>query len=295
MSLIDNIGDMKYWTVIKNSYLKERNIGKLYQPDSRIAPSLIVFFYNLFPNAYFDLGLANFRRKYIDNETDFEQRTEIIEEHSNFERKGLGVMYDYIEKYKLIDGEFTIFEIKNLHKLLFAYAPYPEYAGRFRESSVRLSNSSVDTSSADRIIYDLFDLSDEFDRIIGLPINTCEDIINYIRECVILHTKLLKVHPFEDGNGRSIRALLNLMFKRANLPPVYVEPREKGAYLQALKKAQIDNEYNASDYTDIVMFYYYKICDSLIEITDEKENTSRYEVDNDGVKIFQKKFPEEIK
>ena len=286
----EELRDEKYWIVLRNAYLKEKAKGQLYVPESRIAPSLIVFFYNLFPNAYFDLGLDSFRSKYINNETELENADEIFGEHTDVETKGMAVMYDYIEKFEIIPGEFTIFEVRKLHKLLFAYTPFPEFAGEFRTGPVRLTNSTVKTTPPSQIVYEFFDLSDEFDRILLLPLETSNDLINYIRESVILHTKLLKIHPFNDGNGRSIRALLNLMFKKANIPPVYVEPREKPAYLNALKRAQIDNEYNISDYEEIIYFYMYKICDSLIEITENQfRNENGYGIDDivdeNGVRI----------
>jgi len=287
----DILIDKKYWVVLRDTYLNQKAKGELYIPNSRIAPSLIVFFYNLFPQPYFDLGLESFKHRYIDNETMLENTEEIREEHSDVERKGLGLMYEHIEKFIIAPGELSMFELRSLHKLLFAYTPFPEFAGEFRNGPVRLTNSSVKTTPPSQIVYAFFDLSEEFDRVIALPLETSNDLINYIRESVILHTKLLKIHPFNDGNGRSIRGLLNLMFKRANIPPVYVEPREKPAYLAALKKAQIDNQYNQCDYEEIIMFYMYKICDSLIEITEDQfRNGNGYgtedSIDEDGVKIF---------
>jgi len=281
--------DMIYWRALRDVYLKQRGTGELYQPNSRIAPGLIVFFYNLFPHPYFNMGLETFKNKYIANENEIEHLGD-NGEHTKVELKGMSEMYKYIEHYEF-EEEFTIFELMELHRKLFSHSPFPENAGKFRETQAIITGNGVEPSLPENLISDFFALSDEFDTITKMPINTNEDITNYIKSSVILTTKLIKIHPFVDGNGRSIRGLLNLMFKKANIPPVYVVPEERGAYISALNKALVDNEYNKSDFSDIVWFYYYKICDSLIEITDgmSKKQNEPDEFDGEGVRIYKGK------
>lgn len=48
-----------------------------------------------------------------------------------------------------------------------------------------------------------------------------------------LHAELIRIHPFEDGNGRSTRALMNCVLVRLGLLPIPLEaPRQE--YLDAL-------------------------------------------------------------
>jgi len=86
------------------------------------------------------------------------------------------------------------------------------------------------------------------------------DIIDYIDYCVRITTDLIKYQPFIDGNKRTFRSLLNLMFKLKNIPPVYIRPKERDTYKEGLFNAILYENYN-----DIVGFYYYKICDSIYE------------------------------
>lgn len=52
------------------------------------------------------------------------------------------------------------------------------------------------------------------------------------------HRRLVGIHPFNDGNGRTARLLMNLILLRAGFPPVAVRPADRPAYLHALEDAQ---------------------------------------------------------
>ena len=52
------------------------------------------------------------------------------------------------------------------------------------------------------------------------------------------HRRLADIHPFNDGNGRTARLLMNLVLIRGGYPPIAVRPEDRLAYLQALQRAQ---------------------------------------------------------
>jgi Fic family protein len=52
------------------------------------------------------------------------------------------------------------------------------------------------------------------------------------------HRRLVEIHPFNDGNGRTARLLMNLVLIRGGYPPVAVRPEDRPAYLRALQDAQ---------------------------------------------------------
>lgn len=53
----------------------------------------------------------------------------------------------------------------------------------------------------------------------------------------LLHYKFVCIHPFDDGNGRVSRLLMNYVLLKNNLPPVVIKSADKKNYLNALNKA----------------------------------------------------------
>lgn len=53
----------------------------------------------------------------------------------------------------------------------------------------------------------------------------------------IAHYNFVRVHPFDDGNGRGARILMNLILMQAGYPPVVVANEQRRAYLETLRQA----------------------------------------------------------
>src|SRR5205085_354149 len=53
------------------------------------------------------------------------------------------------------------------------------------------------------------------------------------------HARLVAIHPFSDGNGRTARLLMNLLLMRAGYPPVVIGPEHRAAYIDALQALQL--------------------------------------------------------
>jgi Fic family protein len=52
------------------------------------------------------------------------------------------------------------------------------------------------------------------------------------------HRRLVDIHPFNDGNGRTARLLMNLILIRGGYPPVAVRPADRAAYIRGLQQHQ---------------------------------------------------------
>lgn len=57
----------------------------------------------------------------------------------------------------------------------------------------------------------------------------------------ILHHKFVLIHPFDDGNGRISRLLINYILLKNNLPPIIIKTSDKKNYLYALNQADVGN------------------------------------------------------
>ena len=62
-----------------------------------------------------------------------------------------------------------------------------------------------------------------------------------------VHTELILIHPFREGNGRLARVLSTLMALQAGLPPLDFSPIEKGEgrqkYFEAVKQGWVKKNY----------------------------------------------------
>lgn len=64
-----------------------------------------------------------------------------------------------------------------------------------------------------------------------------------------LHHDFVLIHPFDDGNGRVARMLVNYLFLREGYPPIVLPTEEKSDYLTALRLA------DAGDLNPLAAFF----------------------------------------
>ncbi len=244
---------------------KEKRKSKNAILTDKFINELITIYYELsYQDIHFNNMKKSFVKKYVTNETSIEG-VNYLTKHGKEEMNGLAKMYEYMHSDE-IENDFNIFTLKELHQKLFSFTPYSEYGGNFRKEFAHLNDSKADLCDWSEIYYRLRDLdSDVLNlRKISKEIKNIKDsqlIMMYLDKCVELKCELIKIHPFSDGNGRTIRCFINKLLEDASLPPVYIKSSERDEYLQVMSKGiELD------DYEDIKKFYRYKVCDSIVEL-----------------------------
>lgn len=250
-------------TIIEVVFSLYKANKKQYSTYDFIPQNLIKLYYSTDNNhSDFSNIMSNFKKKYI------EQESKLEGVHTIEEINGLGLVYDYIrsDEWKTCPNIYVLMMI-NLK--LYSLTPYPEAGGKLRNATSILDGSGINAYPYNQISEAINKLYPVFEQLLkrgeelknNSGIDMEDKIIEYIDACLRLKCHLIEIHPFPDGNGRSTRALVNLLFKVAGLPPVYVRLTERKKYLNAMSRA-----INDQDYSDINKFYYYKICDSILTL-----------------------------
>lgn len=61
--------------------------------------------------------------------------------------------------------------------------------------------------------------------------------INPIILAALFHYRFIRIHPFDDGNGRVARILMNFILMQFGYPPVIVKTEDKKNYYAVLRLA----------------------------------------------------------
>jgi hypothetical protein len=103
-------------------------------------------------------------------------------------------------------------------------------AGRYRDVAVRIAGSTVVLPNPRKVP----DLMTEFCSWL----RTRSDL-HPVAFAAEAHYRLVSIHPFIDGNGRTARLLMNLLLLQRGYPPAIIRPRDRVAYLGGLETAQL--------------------------------------------------------
>ncbi|OGC25218.1 cell filamentation protein Fic [candidate division WOR-1 bacterium RIFOXYB2_FULL_42_35] len=122
--------------------------------------------------------------------------------------------------------------IRQLHQLILTKID-DEEAGNYRKLEVRITGSKYIPPSP--IL--LSSLMHDFDLWLKKNIKK----LPVIELAALAHFKLVHIHPFIDGNGRTARLLMNLILMRAGYPPAVILKVDRNKYFRTLKQAHEDN------------------------------------------------------
>ena len=67
-----------------------------------------------------------------------------------------------------------------------------------------------------------------------------EGKLSPVELAALFHYRYIRIHPFEDGNGRIARLMVNFILIRHDYPMIVVRSRKKSEYLEALHQADME-------------------------------------------------------
>jgi Fic family protein len=153
-----------------------------------------------------------------------------LREH--FETHNHDKAIDYL--YSIVDENYKLrsIDILSIHGLVMRSIE-EDFAGRIRNGGVRISGANFMPPNANKV-------SDYLDELIEF-INTNPLDLNDIELATIYHHKLVWIHPFFDGNGRTVRLSMNLLLMRCGFPPAIILKNDRKKYYEALNQANNGN------------------------------------------------------
>ena len=135
---------------------------------------------------------------------------------------------DYVEDLVASAEPITPFHVRQIHKLVLSRID-DENAGRYRETQVRIAGAAF-TPPESWLIPNLMTEWGEWlaaEKKHSLPIELA----------ALAHHRLVAIHPFIDGNGRTARLVMNLILMRAGYPPTVIQRINRRQYYRVLDQA----------------------------------------------------------
>lgn len=126
-------------------------------------------------------------------------------------------------------SQLTTRDILDIHDMILRGIDN-DNAGHYRNVQVRISGSTVVLPNPRKVA----DLMDNFQSWL-----TGKHGLHPVAFAGEAHYRLVTIHPFVDGNGRTARLLMNLLLMMAGYPPAIIRKRDRLAYIAALETAQL--------------------------------------------------------
>lgn len=134
---------------------------------------------------------------------------------------------EFIEKLVRKTLSINTLAIRQIHSLILSKID-DEEAGKYRNLKVFISGSKHVFPEA----IEVSALMSDFNKWLKGK-NRKQNIIEYAAEA---HFKLVDIHPFVDGNGRTARLLMNLILMKCGFPPAVILKVDRKRYYNCLDK-----------------------------------------------------------
>jgi Fic family protein len=117
--------------------------------------------------------------------------------------------------------EFGVEEIAAIHRRLTENGPTPQIAGSFRTKQNWIGGNDYNPCGADFVPPP----PEEVQRLLtDLCVAVNDVTLPSLLQSALVHAQFETIHPFDDGNGRTGRALVHVILRRRGLAPHFLAP-----------------------------------------------------------------------
>jgi Fic family protein len=135
-------------------------------------------------------------------------------------RNSRKVMDKVIGKEYGVNGEDILRLHKDLMKDIDARTGYKKIPNYILGSNIKLTPPEKVVAEMEKLIQDY---------------QTKKETNHPLKLAAEFHGRFEKIHPFEDGNGRVGRFLINIMLQENKYPPIIIRKTQRESYLKALQ------------------------------------------------------------
>jgi len=135
------------------------------------------------------------------------------------------------DAWEFVKGHTGALDEKVLQKVQFEITKNTKcrIQGKYRDSEVRISGSEWKPPLAKKVPFLMKKIVKEY--------NGLKRKLHPIELAAWIHNKLVQVHPFTDGNGRTARLVMNWVLLRKKYPPVIISVQNKEQYYYVIEFA----------------------------------------------------------
>ncbi len=176
------------------------------------------------------------------NSLTYGETTEIIETNIDIlgkpskdqqEARNLSAVLDYAHSLGA-DSSIAVTqnELRRIHSLLLHRLQ--DDAGTYRTTQLKITGSRYSPPEAFQVPAHMTALSDYVKQVTSPDAQHSEFPIF---SAAAAHVWLAQIHPFTDGNGRTARALMNIILMRRGYPPCIITEEDRPQYIDALESS----------------------------------------------------------
>jgi Fic family protein len=135
---------------------------------------------------------------------------------------------DYVESLAQQSELITPFHVRQIHKLVLSQIDN-ENAGQYRKTEVRIAGAKHVPPEAWEVPQRMTEWGDW--------LKDAQKNIHPVELAAQAHHRLVAIHPFVDGNGRTARLVMNLVLFKHGYPPAVILRVNRKQYYQVLMQA----------------------------------------------------------